>query len=224
MSVNETTDPPTLMAHRPSLLRCRFVLGIFLLGWRFMMENNFICTWARNASPLMQAYHANEWGKVSHDDRYMFEMLSLEGYQAGLSWNTILNKRAAFKESFANFEVAKVAQMTDADVEKLMQNPAILRHRGKLKATITNAQAFMQVQAEFGNFDKYIWQFVNGRQINDHIRIPEEIHAQTPLSAKISADLKQRGFKFVGPVIIYSFMQAIGLINDHEIECMYNPG
>ncbi|RXA83819.1 DNA-3-methyladenine glycosylase I, partial [Enterococcus faecalis] len=105
------------------------------------MENNFICTWARDASPLMQAYHANKWGRVSHDDRYMFEMLSLEGYQAGLSWNTILNKRAAFKESFANFEVAKVAQMTDADVEKLMQNPAILRHRGKLKATITNAQA-----------------------------------------------------------------------------------
>lgn len=188
------------------------------------MENNFICTWARNASPLMQAYHANEWGQVSHDDRYMFEMLSLEGYQAGLSWNTILNKRAAFKESFANFEVAKVAQMTDTDVEKLMQNPAILRHRGKLKATITNAQAFMQVQAEFGSFDKYIWQFVNGRQINDHIRIPEEIHAHTPLSAKISTDLKQRGFKFVGPVIIYSFMQAIGLINDHEIECIYNPG
>lgn len=188
------------------------------------MENNFICTWARDASPLMQAYHANEWGQVSHDDRYMFEMLSLEGYQAGLSWNTILNKRAAFKESFANFEVAKVAQMTDTDVEKLMQNPAILRHRGKLKATITNAQAFIRVQTEFGSFDKHIWQFVNGRQINDHIRIPEEIHAQTPLSAKISTDLKQRGFKFVGPVIVYSFMQAIGLINDHEIECMYNPG
>ncbi|MEE6657063.1 DNA-3-methyladenine glycosylase I [Pediococcus acidilactici] len=188
------------------------------------MENNFICTWARDTSPLMQAYHANEWGQVSHDDRYMFEMLSLEGYQAGLSWNTILNKRAAFKEAFANFEVNKVAQMTDADVEKLMQNPAILRHRGKLKATITNAQAFIRVQTEFGSFDKYIWQFVNGRQINDHIRIPEEIHAQTPLSAKISTDLKQRGFKFVGPVIVYSFMQAIGLINDHEIECMYNPG
>ncbi|MGX9798562.1 DNA-3-methyladenine glycosylase I [Pediococcus acidilactici] len=188
------------------------------------MENNFICTWARDTSPLMQAYHANEWGQVSHDDRYMFEMLSLEGYQAGLSWNTILNKRAAFKEAFANFEVNKGAQMTDADVEKLMQNPAILRHRGKLKATITNAQAFIRVQTEFGSFDKYIWQFVNGRQINDHIRIPEEIHAQTPLSAKISTDLKQRGFKFVGPVIVYSFMQAIGLINDHEIECMYNPG
>ncbi|MEE6726488.1 DNA-3-methyladenine glycosylase I [Pediococcus acidilactici] len=188
------------------------------------MENNFICTWARDTSPLMQAYHANEWGQVSHDDHYMFEMLSLEGYQAGLSWNTILNKRAAFKEAFANFEVNKVAQMTDADVEKLMQNPAILRHRGKLKATITNAQAFIRVQTEFGSFDKYIWQFVNGRQINDHIRIPEEIHAQTPLSAKISTDLKQRGFKFVGPVIVYSFMQAIGLINDHEIECMYNPG
>lgn len=188
------------------------------------MNDNFICTWARGTSDLMQAYHANEWGQVSHDDRYIFEMLCLEGYQAGLSWNTIINKRAAFKAAFHNFEVHLVAAMTDEDIDQLMQNPDILRHRGKLSATISNAKAFIEVQNEFGSFDNYIWKFVNNNQINDHIRIPEEVHAKTPLSEKISADLKKRGFKFVGPVTTYSFMQGIGLINDHEIECMYNPG
>ncbi|WWY81711.1 DNA-3-methyladenine glycosylase I [Pediococcus pentosaceus] len=188
------------------------------------MNNNFICTWAQNASELMQEYHAKEWGQISHDDRYMFEMLCLEGYQAGLSWNIIINKRAAFKKGFHNFEVHVVAAMTEADIDRLMETPEILHHRGKLAATISNAKAFIEVQLEFGSFDEYIWKFVNNRQINDHIRIPEEIHAKTPLSEIISADLKKRGFKFVGPVTAYSFMQAIGLINDHEIECMYNPG
>lgn len=187
-------------------------------------NDNFICTWARGTSDLMQAYHAKEWGQVSHDDRYIFEMLSLEGYQAGLSWNTIINKRDAFKQAFHNFEVHMVAAMTESDIDQLMDNSDILRHRGKLMATISNAKAFIEVQNEFGSFDKYIWQFVNNHQINDHIRIPEEVHAKTPLSEKISTDLKKRGFKFVGPVTTYSFMQGIGMINDHEIECMYNPG
>jgi DNA-3-methyladenine glycosylase I len=186
--------------------------------------NNYICTWAQDASELMQTYHATEWGRVAHDDRYLFEMLSLEGFQAGLSWNTIINKRAALKQAFHNFEVHVVAAMPLTEIDAMMENPAILRHRGKLEATISNAQAFAEVQIEFGSFDEYIWKFVNNRQINDHIRIPDEIHAKTPLSEMISADLKKRGFKFVGPVTTYAFMQAVGLINDHEIDCVNNPG
>lgn len=189
-----------------------------------MLKQNFICTWAQNASPLMQEYHAKEWCQVSHTDQYIFEMLCLEGYQAGLSWNTIIEKRAAFQEDFYNYDVKRVSTMTSDDIEKLMSDERIIRHRGKLNATVSNAKSFIEVQNEFGSFDKYIWSFVNNRQINDHIRIPEEVHAKTPLSEKISTDLKKRGFKFVGPVIIYSFMQAIGLVNDHEIDCMYNPG
>lgn len=189
-----------------------------------MPQSSFICTWARDSSPLMQEYHAKEWCQPSHDDRYIFEMLCLEGYQAGLSWNTIINKRAAFKEDFYNYDVNKVAAMTEDDLNRLMKDDRIIRHQAKLSATISNAKAFLKVQSEFGSFEKYAWSFVNNRQVNDHIRIPEEVHAKTPLSEKFSEDLKNRGFKFVGPTTIYSFMQAIGLVNDHEIDCMYNPG
>lgn len=185
--------------------------------------DDFICTWAKNGGPEIRAYHKNEWCHPSHDDHYIFEMMTLEIFQAGLNWELVLKKRPAFQHAFANFEVTKVANMSSEDVTHLMNDASIIRNQLKIQDTITNAQAFLKIQSEFGSFEHYIWQFVNYRQVNNHIRIPAEIHAKTPLSEKISQDLKQHGFKFMGPTITYSFMQAIGLVNDHEISCMDNP-
>lgn len=179
------------------------------------------CSWVKESNPLYIAYHDEEWGKPVYQDQALFELLMLEGYQAGLSWETILNKREAFRQAFHQYEITKVAEMTDNELEALLVNPAIVRHHGKLWATRNNAQAFLKVQEEFGSFKEYLWAFVGGEpQVN---RVPDSktLPAKTALSETISKDLKKRGFKFTGPVAIYSYLQAAGLINDHEESCDY---
>jgi DNA-3-methyladenine glycosylase I len=176
------------------------------------------CEWA-GTEPLYLAYHDDEWGVPVHDDRELFEMLILEGAQAGLSWSTILNKRANYQRVFDNFEPEIVAAYDDAKVEALLADPGIVRNRLKVKSAVQNAQAFLQVQAEFGSFDAYIWGFVNGAPIVNAWKIMREIPAKTPESEAMSKDLKKRGFNFVGPTICYAFMQSVGLVNDHAVDC-----
>ncbi len=176
------------------------------------------CEWA-GSEPLYVAYHDEEWGVPVHDERHLFEMLILEGAQAGLSWSTILNKREHYRQAFDNFEPAKVAGYDETKVAELLANPGIVRNRRKVEAAIQNAQAFLRVQQEFGSFDAYLWQFVDGRPKQNAWRSLAEIPAQTPESQALSKDLRQRGFSFVGPTICYAFMQAVGLVNDHVVGC-----
>ena len=175
------------------------------------------CAWAR--TPLGIAYHDVEWGVPVHDDRVLFEFLTLEGAQAGLSWETILGKRDAYRTAFAGFDPAVVARFTPARVEKLLGNPGIVRNRLKVAGTARNAKAFLAVQQEFGTFDAYVWRFVGGAPRVNRWRRPREVPATTPESDALSRDLKKRGFTFVGPTICYAFMQAVGLVNDHTIDC-----
>jgi DNA-3-methyladenine glycosylase I len=165
------------------------------------------------------AYHDEEWGVPLHDDRRLFEFLILEGAQAGLSWITILRKRENYRAAFDNFDPVKVAGYDAAKQQELLQNPGIIRNRLKIAAAVTNARAFLQVQAEFGTFDAYIWQFVNGQPLQNRWTSLAEIPAQTPPAEAMSRDLKRRGFKFVGPTICYAHMQAAGMVNDHTIDC-----
>jgi DNA-3-methyladenine glycosylase I len=176
------------------------------------------CDWV-GADSLYLAYHDQEWGVPLHDDRRLFEMLILEGAQAGLSWITILRKRDSYRQAFDNFEAAKIAAYDERKIETLLANPGIVRNRRKVEATILNARAFLAVQQEFGTFDAYIWQFVGGRPRQNTWRTLAEIPAQTPESEAMSKDLLKRGFKFVGPTICYAFMQATGLVNDHIVDC-----
>ncbi len=176
------------------------------------------CAWT-GANELMLAYHDTEWGVPLHDEQKLFEFLVLEGMQAGLSWSTILNKRENFRAAFHNFEVTRVAQYTQADVERLLGNAGIIRNRLKIAATINNAQRFIEVQSEFGSFDAYIWRFVDGKPIKNAWRSMSEIPPKTPLSDAISKDLLKRGFKFVGSTIVYAHMQATGMVNDHTVDC-----
>ena len=175
------------------------------------------CAWARTA--LSIAYHDNEWGVPVHDDVVLFEFVTLEGAQAGLSWETILNKRNAYRDAFAGFDPAKVARFTPARVEKLMQNPGIVRNRLKIESTISNAGAFLAVQREFGSFDEYVWRFVAGEPIVTRRRTMKEIPATTAESDALSKDLLKRGFRFVGSTICYAFMQAVGMVDDHVDGC-----
>lgn len=177
-----------------------------------------ICDWAIG-SEIEREYHDNEWGFESHDDRYLFEMLILEGAQAGLSWITILKKRENYKVAFDNFEPEIVAEYGQEKIEELMENAGIIRNRRKIESTIKNAKEFLKIQKEYGTFDKYIWSFTNGKQIVNNWERIEEMPAKSELSEKISKDLKKRGFNFVGPVIIYSYLQAIGIIDDHLNYC-----
>ncbi len=180
------------------------------------------CGWVKMTNPLYIAYHDEEWGKpLRADERALFELLCLETYQAGLSWETILNKRAAFKEVFYNYEIKKVAQMTDEELDAILQNPAVVRNRLKIYATRTNAQAFLSVQEKYGSFEAYIWSFVDGQPLVNQVKDYRNTPAKTPLSEIISKDMKKQGFKFVGPVAIYSFLQAAGLVNDHEMDCEF---
>lgn len=180
------------------------------------------CKWAEN-DDLMRKYHDEEWGVPVHDDLLHFEFLILEGNQAGLSWVTILNKRENFRKAFDNFDYTKIASYTEQKVEDLLTNKGIIRNRLKIGATIGNAKAFLKVQKEFGSFDKYIWRFVDGKTIINNFKNLEDLPPQTIVSEQISKDLKKRGFKFVGPTIIYAHMQAIGLVNDHVLDCFrYN--
>jgi len=176
------------------------------------------CGWP-SGNDKMQKYHDEEWGVPLHDDQQLFEFLVLEGFQAGLSWATILNKREAFREAFAEFDPVKVAAFSASDVERLLNDPGIIRNRLKIAAAIGNAKCFLEVQQQFGSFDRYIWSFVGYRPVVNHFSRLEEMPARTPLSDTIAADLKKRGFKFVGSTIVYAHMQATGMVNDHLVKC-----
>ena len=176
------------------------------------------CPWA-GTDPLYVAYHDTEWGRPVHDDRKLFEFLILEGAQAGLSWLTILRKRENYREAFDHFDPRKVATYDARNVEELLRNPGIIRNRRKVEAAVGNARAFLAVQEEFESFDRYIWRFVGGRPVRNAWRSVEEIPASTPESVAMSKDLKRRGFRFVGPTVCYAFMQAVGMVNDHTVEC-----
>ena len=182
------------------------------------MKNNR-CSWAKSENSI--AYHDNEWGVPSHNDDYIFEMLILEGFQAGLSWNLILNKRENFRKAFDNFDYKKIAKYNEDKLSELAKNKEIVRNKLKIAALVENAVAFMEVQKTFGSFDKHIWKFVDNERIINNWKNIIEIPATNELSDKISKDLKKRGFKFVGSTIIYSFLQAIGIIDDHLISCSY---
>lgn len=164
-------------------------------------------------------YHDNEWGVPAHDDKRLFEYLVLDAFQAGLSWSTVINKRKNFEKAFDNFNVQKIAKYTQKDKARLLQDAGIIRNRQKIDASIVNAQKFIEIQKEFGSFDKYIWQFVNHKTINNQVKTIKDCQAKTKESDAMSEDLKKRGFKFVGSTICYAFMQAAGLVNDHSIDC-----
>jgi DNA-3-methyladenine glycosylase I len=176
------------------------------------------CEWA-NKSELEMSYHDNEWGVPIHDDRGLFEFLVLEGAQAGLSWSTILRKREGYRNAFDNFDAKKISRYPEVVVSRLLANPEIIRNRLKVNAIVTNARALLRVQEQFGSFDRYIWQFVNGRPIQNSWKKMTEIPSSSPASEAMSKDLKKRGFKFVGTTICYAFMQAVGMVNDHVLGC-----
>ncbi len=176
------------------------------------------CPWA-GSDPLYLRYHDSEWGVPVHDDRHFFEMLVLEGAQAGLAWITILRKREGYRDAFDGFDPAVVARYDDRRVEALLGNPAIVRNRLKVGSAVANARAFLRVQDEHGSFDRYVWRFVDGRPRQNAWRGMDEVPAETPESRALSRDLKRRGFRFVGPTICYAFMQATGLVNDHLVDC-----
>ena len=181
------------------------------------------CSWAGATDPLMIAYHDGEWGVPSHDDRHFFEMLTLEGAQAGLNWRTILHKRDGYRRAFDNFDPRKVARYDARKVKSLLADPGIVRNRLKVGSTIDNARAFLAVQKEFGSFDAYIWTFVGGKPIVNSWQRLSQIPAKTRESDAMSKDLKKRGFRFVGSTICYAFMQATGLVNDHAVDCFCYP-
>ncbi|MDX1591501.1 MAG: DNA-3-methyladenine glycosylase I [Balneolaceae bacterium] len=182
------------------------------------------CQWAADAFDEYITYHDEEWGVPVHDDRTHFEFLILEGAQAGLSWSTILKKRDNYLKAFSGFDPAAVAKYDDRKMEELLQNPGIVRNRLKVKSAVQNARHFLEIQDEFGSFDSYIWNSVDGKPIINHWKSLSELPAKTDLSDKISKDLKKRGFNFVGSTIIYAYMQACGLVNDHTVDCFRHQG
>ena len=183
-----------------------------------MSDNLTRCAWGES-DPLYIDYHDKEWGLPLHDDQKLFEMLILEGAQAGLSWITILRKRAAYREAFDHFDPEKVARYGEAKITELLNNSGIVRNKLKINSAVSNAQAYLTVQEEFGSFDAYIWQFVGGQAIVNRWTAMSQIPAQTTESQAMSKDLKARGFKFVGPTICYAHMQATGMVNDHVLDC-----
>ena len=178
------------------------------------------CGWCGN-EPIYQEYHDKEWGKPVYEDNKLFEMLILEGMQAGLSWITILKKREAFREAFDNFNPKKIAHYDDKKIGELLENKSIIRNKSKIKAAISNAKFFLEIQKEYGNFSQFLWQYVDFKPLVNRPKTLADLPTKTPLSDKISKDLKKRGFKFVGSTIMYSFMQAIGMVNDHILECSW---
>ena len=177
------------------------------------------CEWVAKGDDLIVAYHDDEWGTPSHDDRHLFEMLTLEGAQAGLSWSTILRKREGYRRAFAAFDPAKVARFGSKDVERLLADPGIVRNRLKVESTVNNAGRVLEVQDELGSLDGYLWSFVDGRPIVNRFRSLSELPGETDLSKTISKDLKRRGFRFIGPTVIYAFMQTVGMVDDHTVDC-----
>lgn len=182
------------------------------------MQTKNRCAWCEK-DDLYRNYHDNEWGKPVYDDDKLFEFLILETFQAGLSWHMILKKRENFRKAFANFDYKVVAVFDDYEVQQLLKNEGIIRNKLKIKATITNAISFIKVQEEFGSFSNYIWNFTNGKPIQNNRKSLSEVPATTPLSDEISKDLKKRGFKFVGSTVVYAHMQATGMVNDHVVDC-----
>ena len=178
------------------------------------------CSWA--TTPLSRQYHDEEWGRPVHDDRTFFEFVTLEGAQAGLSWETILRKRDHYRKLFYDFDPQKVARMTLARIEKVLLDPGIVRNRAKVESTVSNAKAFLKIQKEYGSFDKYVWGFVGGKTIDNSIKRREDLPAESNESRALSKDLIKRGFRFVGPTIMYAFMQATGLVNDHIAGCAWH--
>ena len=176
------------------------------------------CEWA-DKNELERSYHDNEWGVPIHDDRTLFEFLVLEGAQAGLSWSIILRKREGYRRAFDNFDAREISRYSRADISRLIANPEIIRNRLKVNAIVTNARAFLQVQKQFGTFDRYIWQFVHGRPIQNSWEKMTDVPSSSPESEAMSKDLQKRGFKFVGTTICYAFMQAVGMVNDHLVGC-----
>lgn len=177
------------------------------------------CPWSEGVSPAYLEYHDTEWGVPVHDDRKQFEFLILEGAQAGLSWSTILHRRAGYRRAFADFDPHKVARFTPARIEKLLLDPGIIRNRLKVTSAISNARAFLKLQDQFGSFDRYIWDFVDGKPVVNRWRRQSEVPATSPVSDALSKDMKKRGFRFVGSTILYAHLQATGLINDHLVSC-----
>jgi len=181
------------------------------------------CEWAAGGDDLMLAYHDEEWGAPSHDDRHLFELLTLEGAQAGLSWSTILRKREGYRRAFAGFDPEAVARFSARDVDRLLADPSIVRNRAKVESTVSNAKQVLAVQEELGSLDAYLWSFVDGRPVQNRWRRLGELPAETAQSKAISKDLKRRGFRFVGPTTIYAFMQAVGMVLDHTVDCFRYP-
>jgi len=184
-----------------------------------MAKELVYCPWCEGVSDAYMQYHHREWGVPLHDDRGQFEFLILEGAQAGLSWATVLHKREGYREAFAAFDPEKICRFNSRKIESLIKNPAIIRNRLKIRATVTNARAFLEIQEDFGSFDTYIWGFVDGRPVQNNWVSQDDLPATSPISDALSQDLKQRGFKFVGSTIIYAHMQATGLVNDHIVSC-----
>ena len=176
------------------------------------------CSWA-NGSDLEKAYHDTEWGVPLHDDRALFEFITLEGAQAGLSWATVLKKRDNYRKLYYDYDVEKIARYRRRKIDSLLKNPGIIRNRLKIESTVSNARAFIELQHEFGSFDSYIWRFTEGRPIINQWRRIADIPASTPISDAMSKELKKRGFRFVGSTICYAFMQATGMVNDHTVDC-----
>ncbi|HEY5872989.1 MAG TPA: DNA-3-methyladenine glycosylase I [Gaiellaceae bacterium] len=183
------------------------------------MPNVMRCEWASDGDELMLAHHDDEWGVPSHDDRHLYEMLTLEGAQAGLSWSTILHKREGYRRAFAGFDPQVVARYTREDVERLLDDPGIVRNRLKVESTVSNAARVLEVQEELGSLDAYVWAFVDGQPIVNRRRSLSELPAETDLSKAISKDLKRRGFRFIGPTVMYAFMQTVGMVDDHTVGC-----
>lgn len=182
------------------------------------MITKTICSWAQSHEAHI-AYHNHEWGVPVHDDAVLFEFITLEGAQAGLNWLTILQKRAGYRAAFSGWDVAAIAKYDAATVDKLVQDPKIIRHRGKIRATVDNAQVFLRIQEEYGSFDSYLWGYVDHHPVvNEHADI-STVPATSPISDRLSKDLKRRGMKYVGPTIMYAYMQAVGMVNDHTVDC-----
>ena len=173
----------------------------------------------KTENPMYIRYHDEEWGLPVHDDKKLFELLVLEGFQAGLTWELILKRREAFRKALADFNPITIAKFSTAEAENILKNPDVIRNRAKIQATINNAKRFIQIQNEFGSFDRFIWQFVDGKPIDHAFKSMSEMPPQTDESRAMSKELKKRGFKFVGPTICYAFMQAVGMVNDHMITC-----
>jgi len=177
------------------------------------------CAWVENCSALELEYHDNEWGVPSYDDRHLFEMLILEGAQAGLSWSCVLNKRAGYRQAFDDFNPSKIADYSDNKLEELKQDSRIIRNKLKIAAARSNARAFLEIQSQFPSFADYIWQFVDGHPIQNSWKTIKQVPASTPESKAMSKELSKREFKFVGPTICYAYMQAVGMVNDHTTDC-----